>query len=72
MYKQILQSIEHIEIWPVISLVIFFVFFIGVLIYVIKTDREFINKMKKMPLDDGLIAKDQDNNHQEYKSRNHV
>jgi hypothetical protein len=55
MYKQILQSIQHIEIWPIISLVLFFLFFIGILIKVMLIDKKFIKKMKDMPLDDGTI-----------------
>ncbi len=52
MYKNILQSIENIEIWPVIGLVIFFIFFLGVLIRVYKSDKGHIEKMKNLPLDE--------------------
>ena len=55
MYRQILQSIQNVDIWPVISLVIFFVFFVGILIKVALTDKKFIKKMKEMPLDDGTV-----------------
>lgn len=52
MYKNVLQNIDHIAIWPVISFVIFFAFFIGLLLYVFLVDRTFIDRMKAMPLDD--------------------
>jgi cytochrome c oxidase cbb3-type subunit IV len=52
MYKNILQSIDNIEIWPIISLVIFFLFFLFLLWYVFTTDKKFISKMKNMPLDE--------------------
>ena len=52
MYKNILQSIENVEIWPIISLIMFFILFVGVLIYVLKTDNEFIRKMKELPFDE--------------------
>ena len=52
MYRNILQSIQDIQIWPVIGLIIFFVFFIGVLISTIKTDRNLVEKMKNLPLDE--------------------
>jgi cytochrome c oxidase cbb3-type subunit 4 len=52
MYKNVLQSIENIEIWPVISFVIFFVFFLCLLLWVFTTDRKFIEKMKSMPIDE--------------------
>lgn len=51
MYKNVLQSIENIEIWPVISFVIFFVFFICLLLWVFTTDKKFIDKMKSLPID---------------------
>lgn len=52
MYKNVLQDIANIEIWPVISFVIFFIFFICLLWWVFTTDKKFINKMKNMPLED--------------------
>jgi cytochrome c oxidase cbb3-type subunit IV len=52
MYKNVLQSIENIQIWPVISFVIFFVFFLCLLLWVFTTDKKFIDKMKSMPMDE--------------------
>lgn len=50
MIKEILQSIEGIEIYPIISLLIFFLFFIGMGIWLLKMDKSQINKMKQLPL----------------------
>ena len=52
MYKNVLQSISNIEIWPIISFVIFFVFFICLLWWVFTADKKFIAKMAAMPLAD--------------------
>ncbi len=52
MFKHYFERIENIEIWPVISLIIFFLFFTGLLIYIFKIDKNFINKMKNLPLED--------------------
>jgi cbb3-type cytochrome oxidase subunit 3 len=52
MYKNVLQSIENIEIWPVVSFVIFFVFFLCLLLWVFTTDKKFIDKMKGLPIED--------------------
>jgi cytochrome c oxidase cbb3-type subunit IV len=52
MYKNVLQSIENIEVWPVISFVIFFVFFLCLLLWVFTTDKQFIAKMKSLPMED--------------------
>jgi amino acid permease len=50
MYKEILQSIDGIEIYPIISFVIFFAFFLGLLAYVVVVKKEYIQSMKEMPL----------------------
>jgi cytochrome c oxidase cbb3-type subunit IV len=52
MKKDILSSIENIEIYPIISLLIFVIFFVGMFIWVIKADRKYINHMKEMPFND--------------------
>lgn len=52
MYKNILQQIEHIAIWPVISFLIFFLFFVCLLWWVIRVDKSYVVKMKGLPLDD--------------------
>lgn len=52
MYKNVLQNIDNIAIWPVVSFVIFFLFFLCLLWYVFTADRTFIDKMKNMPVDD--------------------
>jgi cytochrome c oxidase cbb3-type subunit IV len=51
MYKNVLQNIDNIAIWPVISFVIFFLFFICLLWWVFTTDKKVIDKMKDLPLD---------------------
>lgn len=54
MYKNVLQSIDNIAIWPVISFVIFFLFFLCLLWWVFTADRKFIEKMKTMPLEQSV------------------
>ncbi|HEY5750721.1 MAG TPA: cbb3-type cytochrome c oxidase subunit 3 [Chryseolinea sp.] len=51
MYKNVLQSIDNIAIWPVISFVIFFVFFLCLLWWVFTADKAMIRKMSEMPLE---------------------
>ncbi len=52
MYKEILRSIENIEIYPIISLIIFLLFFLGVFIWVLRTPKEHIKHMENLPLDE--------------------
>jgi hypothetical protein len=51
MYKNVLQSIDHIAIWPVVSFVIFFLFFICLLWWVFSVDKNFIRKMSELPIE---------------------
>lgn len=53
MYKDVLKTIENIEIWPVVSFVIFFIFFLCLLWWTFTVDQGFIKKMKNMPIDEG-------------------
>jgi cytochrome c oxidase cbb3-type subunit 4 len=52
MYKDVLRSIDNIAIWPVISFVIFFLFFLGLLWWTFSVDKKFISRMSNMPMDD--------------------
>jgi len=47
----ILEQIAGVEIFPIISLLIFFIFFIIVGYLVISADKEYIEEMKNLPLD---------------------
>ena len=64
MYKNVLQSIDNVAIWPVISFVIFFLFFICLLWWVFRTDKTMIRKMESMPLDQGAGQDEQMSNNQ--------
>lgn len=50
MYKNVLQSIDNIAIWPVISFVIFFLFFVCLLWWVFTADKKFIQEMESLPI----------------------
>jgi cytochrome c oxidase cbb3-type subunit IV len=52
MYKDILQSITGIEVFPVISLVLFVIVFTAVLISVARMDRTRANGLAALPLDE--------------------
>jgi cytochrome c oxidase cbb3-type subunit 4 len=53
MYKEILENIDHIALWPVISFVIFFTFFLVLLWWAFTADKSFIQEMSEKPLHDG-------------------
>jgi cytochrome c oxidase cbb3-type subunit 4 len=53
MYKEILLSITGIEVFPVISLILFVTVFTVVLISVARMDRERAHVLAAIPLDEG-------------------
>jgi cytochrome c oxidase cbb3-type subunit IV len=53
MYKDVLRSIDNVAIWPVISFVIFFIFFLCLLWWVFTTDKNVLKEIESLPLNDG-------------------
>ncbi|MGN6648101.1 MAG: CcoQ/FixQ family Cbb3-type cytochrome c oxidase assembly chaperone [Cytophaga sp.] len=51
--KYHMSSIGGIEIYPLISFIVFFVFFLVVAIWVFMESKESIAKMSNLPLEDG-------------------
>ena len=51
MKRLVLEHIEGIEIYPILSLIIFVALFIGVIVYAIKIDKRIVDKVSSMPLD---------------------
>ena len=45
-----LQGITGVGIYPLTSLILFFVFFTGLAIWVIKADKKLLKKMEELPL----------------------
>lgn len=52
MFKYYFEQVHNVEIWPIISLIIFFAFFVGLLIYVWKINKSHVAHMEVMPLSD--------------------
>lgn len=51
MFKHYFEQVENVEIWPIISLAIFFGFFISLLLWVFTANKKYIKRMKNMPLE---------------------
>jgi cytochrome c oxidase cbb3-type subunit 4 len=52
--KHYFESIAGIDIYPIISLLIFFIFFVGLTFYVIYMRKPHVEYMRNRPLDDNL------------------
>lgn len=52
MYKNVLRAIEDIGIYPSISLILFFTFFVGLVIYLIVKGKKHWEDAARLPLED--------------------
>lgn len=50
MFSQNLSSIDGVSIFPIISLILFFVIFSGVLYWVLKKDKSYMEHLANIPL----------------------
>jgi hypothetical protein len=47
-----LESIEGVEIYPIIGLIIFFTMFVIMLVHTLKLDKASVNTYKNIPLEE--------------------
>jgi cbb3-type cytochrome oxidase subunit 3 len=52
MFKNYLKGIEGIRNYPIVLLILFFIFFTVIVIYLWKSDRKYFDRMGEMPLHD--------------------
>lgn len=52
MYKNVLETMQGIEIYPLISLGIFFTFFVVLLVWVIRMKKSDIDEISRLPLEE--------------------
>lgn len=55
MFKHIVEQLPGSEIFAIISLLLFFGFFIAIVIWAWKSDKEYLKKMERLPLDSSSI-----------------
>lgn len=49
--KQYLETIDGVEIYPIISMIIFFAFFVGLFWWVFTTSKQQSKAMSELPLE---------------------
>lgn len=54
MFKNFIEQIPISETLAIISLLIFFLVFVGIIYFTMKTDKSFRERMKHLPLDSSL------------------
>ena len=53
MYKEVLDKITGIGLYGIVSILIFFVFFSGMLVWSLALKKNYLTKMGSLPLDGG-------------------
>ena len=56
MYKEVLRTIVGIEVFPILSLLIFLTVFVVMLAWVLRLDRSRLTQYASLPLDDDDAA----------------
>lgn len=51
MYKEVLRTMEGVEIFPSISLILFFAFFTLLIVYLVKTGKQHWEEVANLPLE---------------------
>lgn len=52
--KHNMETIIGIEIFPIISVLIFFLFFVGLIIYAIRMKQSEVDEISALPLNDSI------------------
>ncbi|MES2730848.1 MAG: cytochrome C oxidase Cbb3 [Bacteroidota bacterium] len=52
MFKHYFEQVEGISFFPLLSLVIFVLFFLGLLIWMLQVNKDYIHEMAELPLKD--------------------
>ena len=56
--KHNLEGIDGVEIYPIISLLLFFTVFIAMLVFVLKLPKKNIDEVSQLPLDNDNNSKE--------------
>ena len=51
MFRKYLESIAGVDIYPIISLLIFFIFFALLITWVARTRKEYVDELSNLPLE---------------------
>jgi cbb3-type cytochrome oxidase subunit 3 len=55
MFKNILTHMYQVETWPIISLVFFVVFFVGMMVWALRLSKKHVSQMSQLPLLDNEL-----------------
>jgi hypothetical protein len=56
MIKNVVEHIGGVGLYGIISVSLFFAFFLGMLIWALRLKKNYLNSMRELPLDGGEVA----------------
>ena len=59
MYKNVLQAIEGVGIYPIISMLIFLGVFLSAIVWFFRADKEHLQRMAELPFETTRQGKEQ-------------
>ena len=64
MFSNYLSSIEDVSVFPIIGLILFFAVFMGILLWVVKKDKPYMERLASLPFqeNDQVIKNDENKN----------
>lgn len=57
MFRNIFEHIDNISIFPIFTMILFMVIFIGVIIYAVKMDKKTVDYISSLPMNKDDISK---------------
>jgi len=63
--KNVVEHIGGVGLYGIISVSLFFAFFIGMLIWALRLKKSYLNSMRELPLDGGEVAPENRNKNTE-------
>lgn len=57
MIKNVIEHLEKVDTYGVISILLFFPFFVGMLVWASKLKKSYLHSMETLPFDDGVVTK---------------
>jgi cbb3-type cytochrome oxidase subunit 3 len=70
--RNVLESVSGLEIYPIIGILIFLAFFVGVVIWVVRLNGKQVETYSKMPLDDDSVASKLEKNDSSKQQNNEI
>ncbi len=50
MFRNLLSSVDSFGVWSIISMILFFLVFIGIIVYTFKLSQSHVDYMSQLPL----------------------